>query len=469
MLHGFATVSALQLLNLKKLYAAPSQYDYFIGVMPHSLALLKTQNDVSMHGETFQGYGNWRFNGPGSLSGLDAIKANIFVPRGLTYRVSSNVESVGHFQAQGAFLSGYPARGASTYDLLAGANNVTPPNSTVQTIDWMIAQKSGFQPIALGYRNRPAFNGAEAPHFFRAISWRDPSTAYYPVFDSAALLNQLKNQALCNSFTADPTQIQNQIAKCIERERLIERVQQQYATFYRTNRSNASAFERYIADFSLDLVTTRTTRTSLEAQNAQLRTKPSLCNLPVPTFSDPVPSTFSNQTYESKVRELNSVVAHAFKAGLTNAATLSLCLEDNHLRQHYIATSDIGRDGFTREQILAHGTGLREYMDSVTKGLVHLVAELKAQGIFERTLILVGGEQNDGNTHTATEAPVFVIDGKSGAWNGRDLGTVATGQATPETRPYSDLLLDILKKFGFEVAEFGSPLNVKGVGRGGLF
>ena len=108
-------------------------------------------------------------------------------------------------------------------------------------------------------------------------------------------------------------------------------------------------------------------------------------------------------------------------------------------------------------------------MDSATKGLVHLVGELKAQGIFDKTLILFGGEQNDGNSHVAREAPVLVIDGKNSAWNGRDIGPIAGGQDIPEARPYSDLLVDILKKFGIEVSEFGSPYNVKGPGRGGIF
>ncbi len=469
MAEGFATISALQLLQMEKLFAAPAEYQYFIAIMPHSLALLKAANDVSLHGDVFQGYGNWRFAGAGTLSGLDSIRNNVFIPRGLTYGMQPGTEGVGHFQAQGGFLTGYPTRGASTYDSLVGANNTTPPAASVQSIDWMIAKKSGFEPIALGYRNRPAFNGAEAPHFFKAISWRDPSNAYYPVFDSAALLAQLKARANCSAFTTDPNQIQSQIAKESEKQTLIRRVQKQYAVHYRNHRSHADAYERYLDDFSNHLISLQKNIDSLEVQKRQSLMKPLICDSPVPTFKESIPSESDNGYYEGKVRELNSLIVSSFKAGITNSATLSLCLEKCHSFQHYISRSDIGRDGVTEAQIMSNGQGLQEYMDSVTKGLVHLVQQLKSQGIFDKTLILFGGEQNDGNTHMAKEAPVLVIDGKNPGWNGKDLGTLAGGQATPESRPYADLLVDIAKKFGLEVSELGSSLNVKGVGRGGIF
>ncbi len=469
MLKGFASVSALQLLDLEKLLAAPAQYDYFIGIMPHSLALLKPGNDLSNHGDFFNGYGNWRFNGPGTLSGLDPIRANVFVPRGLTYRMNPGTEGVGHFQAQGQFLTGYPTRSASTYDALVGASNTELPPASVQSIDWMIARSRGKEPVAFGYRDRPGFNGAEAPHFFKAISWRDPSNALYPTFDSAALFNHLKNLARCNTFTSDPGKITAEIAKEQEKKKLLERVTKQYGTFYKNHRSNADAFEKYLDDFAKSSAAAATNIANLESQKSVALNKPGLCDRPGLSFSAPVPSENDNGFYEAKVRELNSLVALALKGGVTNAVTMSICLEKNHLAQHYIARTDAGRDGFTEAQIQTHAQFLKEYMDSVTRGLVHLVNELKAQGIFERTLILVGGEQNDGNTHTAREAPALVIDGKSGSWNGRDVGTLAGGNDFSESRPYSDLLVDILRKFGFELGEFGSAQNVKGVGRGGVF
>lgn len=467
---GALAYIATHLGGVEKLFAQTANYQYFVGIMPHSLALLKTQNDVSIHGNFFQGYGNWRFNGAGSLSGLDAIKGHVLVPRGLTYRTEAGTEAVGHFQAHGGFLTGYPSRGASDYDMLVGPNNITPAASTTQSIDWMIAKSIGKEPLAVGYHNRPVFNGAEAPHFFRALSWRDSLTAHYPTFDSKVLLNQLKIQARCSSYTGDPAQIQKEIDKVGEQLKVILRVQQQYSRFYRRHRKNADAFEQYIDDFGHRAAALRQDLERLNQSLTTATTKPVICDAADPAFFDSMPSISDNATYENKVRELNTLVALSFKTGLTNAATMSLCLEENHVFQHYISNINVNDaiSGQTTADVISYGAGLKQYMDSVNRGVLHLVSELKRFGIFDKTLILVGGEQNDGNAHVANEAPVYIVDGKNAGWNGQDVGVMVSGQGMPEARPYSDLLVDILKKFGLNVAQLGSDKNVKGVGRGGL-
>ncbi|MCB0361732.1 MAG: DUF1552 domain-containing protein [Bdellovibrionales bacterium] len=473
MLKGTGYAYSLPLLfDIDRAVGADGLYKYFIGIMAHNLALCKTVNDTSaLHSGFFTGYGNWRFGGYGSLSGLDSIKANIFVPRGLTYRMTANTEAVGHFQAQGGFLTGYPSRGASSYDLLVGNSNTEPAPTGTKSIDFLIANSQGgnFNPLTLGYRRRTDFNGSEAPHFFNSISWVDPRTSNYPTFDSKVVFNQLLNQARCATYTGDPQEIERQISQADEKVKLLKRVSEQYTRHYRLNKKYAETYDQYVSGFNSE-----TEKLSLDLDNlrsglSHLENKPSICDWSGPTLSTPDPTPDDRSVYETKVKELNTMVALAFKADLTNSATMSLCLEVNHHNQHYISSGDIGRDGQSRQDIINHGNGLRDYMDSVAKNIVHLVNELKRLNIFDQTLILVSGEQSDGNTHTATEAPVFVIDGKNATWNGRDVGVTAPGQQAPEARPYSDLLVDVLGKYGVSRSSFGSPRNVKGSGKGGIF
>lgn len=466
---GYA-YSLPHVLSLTKALAAGGSHQYFIGVMAHTLALNKTVRDTSdLHGGFFKGYGNWIFNGYGSLSGLDSIKANVFVPRGLTYRMEAGTEAVGHFQAQGGFLTGFPSRGASDYDLLVGDNNTTPAPDGTKSIDWLIAESVGQTPLAVGYNQRAGFNGAEAPHFFNAISWRDPRNAQYPTFDSGALLKQLAARARCETFNSDPRAIEAQIKQANEKITLMDRVKDRYSQHFKLNRRYSGAYDRYIEDFKSEISRLNKDLEGLQSGLNYQNSKPALCDWSGPTVTTANPSTSDRSVYEKKVQGLNTLLALSFKAGLANSATMSLCLEINHGNQHYITSQDVGRDGQTLQDIINHGNGLRDYMDSVTKNIVHLVNELKKYGIFEKTLILVGGEQNDGNTHTASEAPVFVIDGSNSSWNGKDVGVLAGGQTAPEDKPYSTLLVDVLNKFGISRSSFGSPKNVKGVGRGGIF
>lgn len=457
-------------LELNQAFSATGSHQYFIGIMAHTLALSKTVNDTSgLHNNFFTGYGNWTFNGYGSLSGLDSIKSNIFVPRGLTYRMQEGTEAVGHFQAQGGFLTGYPSRGSSDYDMLVGDNNTSSAPNGTKSIDWLIAQSAGKTPLAAGYSKKAAFNGAEAPHFFNAISWRDPNNAYYPTFDSGALFQQLATLARCSTYNQDPSALQSLIDKTKAKITLMARVQNSYAQYFKLNKRYAEPYELYMNDFSAETEKLKTDLTNLQSGLEYQNTKPAICDWSGPTIKGESPSISDIPTYEKKVQELNQMVTLALKANLTNAATMSLCLQVNHGYEHYISKNDIGRDGVTEQTIINHGNGLRDYMNSLSKNIVHLVNQLKAAGIFEKTLILVGGEQNDGNTHTATEAPVFIIDGSNSSWNGRNVGPTVSGQTAPEDKPYASLLVDILKKFGITKSTFGSPKNVKGVGTGGIF
>ena len=469
MLHRAALASCAPLLFGYEKARAAGEYRYFIGIMAQTLALLKIQHSANLHGDFFTGYGNWQFGGDGTLSGLNAIRPHVFVPRGLTYRMQPGTEGVGHFQAHGGFLTGYPSRGASSYDMLVGDSNTTAAPSNAKSIDWMIAQSANKTPMAVGYRFKKDFNDAEAPHFFNAISWRDPRNVHYPVFDSKALFNQLQGQARCSTYTSNPAEIQSQIALAKKRKVLMDRVQKEYEKHYKLHRRNSEAYDQYVADFKKQSNQFQADVDRLSGDLSYLSTKPVLCDWSGPSFGDAFPSESSNTEYQRKVRELNTLVALSLKSGLTNAATMSLCLGRNHHYQHYIADRDVGRDGQTRQNILQHAAGLKQYMNSVTSNLVHLVDQLKAQGIFEQTLILVSGEQNDGNTHTANEAPVFVIDGKNSSWNGRNVGSTSGGQTAPETKPYASLLVDIVRKFGISVSSLGSSKNVKGVGTGGVF
>lgn len=467
---SLAMAGASSYLNgIEKAMANSSTHKYFIGVMAHSLGLLFPSRPTTLHGDFFTSYGNWRFNGPGTLSEFDQIKSHLIVPRGLTYRMNSGIEDVGHFQAQGAFLTGYPSRSASLFDRLVNSNHDETAPSQVQSIDWIIAKRYGFQPVALGYRDRQVYNGAEAPHFFRAISWSGPESAFYPVFDSAALQTLLKNRLNCTLYNND-SDLASKLTDLNHQKTLLSNLEKSYVNHLRVDRSYADTYDVYIQDFRNQARIYQKDIDNISSNlNEKERLSP-LCDMPQTTYSSATPSGSDENYYFSKMSELNSLTARCFQVGLTNAVTMSVVLESRHHSQHYISDLDLGRDGQTETSITTNREALKSYMAVVGKSLTHLVEELKARKIFDQTLILVSGEQTDGNTHRAPEAPLLVIDGSKNTWNGASLGDDNMMRETPlENRPYSDLLVDVLKKFGISVSEFGSPYNVKGVGRGGLF
>ncbi len=471
MVRGLSLVGAMPYVSLlDRAVASNSEYKYFIGVMAHTLALLFPQRAMTLQNGFFDGYGNWKFSGYGTLSEFDSIKSHIFVPRGLTFRVNNEIENVGHFLAQGAFLSGYPSKSATHSDMLLGSSSSSLAPANVSSIDWIIARNKGFQPLALGYRDRLVYNGAEAPHFFRAISWIGPDKPHYPVFDSLALHNLVKNQLSCSLYNDAAQSSESKIADLQNQIKLMSLLEKSYANHLRVDRSYSDTYDIYIQDFKKQSQTYQQDINNLSSNINAKEKLASVCDWVGPKFNIPTPSPSSEIYYSSKLAELGSFAARCLKAGLTNSVSMSICLESNHHRQHYIADADVGRDNQTRENVISHGAGLKKYMNVVAKGMIDLVNELKREEIFHETLILLCGEQNDGNVHNAHEAPVLIIDGKNGSWNGRNIGDPSLSRVVAgESRPYSDLLVDILKKFGHSTTSFGSPHNIKGIGRGGIF
>ncbi len=454
------------LSNLNIAQAQAANYKYFIAIMPHSLALLFPQRPVTIHNNFFAGYGNWQFQGRGSLSEFDAIRANLLVPRGLTNEVSGGL--VGHFLEQGGFLTGYPTRGASSYDLLlAGADNTSGAPAGTQSIDWMIAQAYGFQPLALGFSDR-GYNEAEAPHFFRAISWSSPTSAQFPVFDSKALLALLKTRLDCNSFFATRSSAATRVSELQQEIKLFSLVEKEYTKRLRVDRSYSSEFDQYIQDFRNKSLQLSQNVESLSSGGSALAHLQWVCDWSGPAYSSPHPPQDEGY-YLAKCKELGTLATKALQSRVTNAVTLSIVLDQNHHRMHYISDLDVGRDGNSHEAIISHGEGVKRYMGLAAQAVIHLVNELKTAGLFQDTLILFGGEQNDGNTHTAQESPVLIIDGKNPGWHGANVGTLSSNGQPPRAHPYSSLLVDILSRFGISRSNFGSPYNIRGVGNRGIF
>ena len=121
----------------------------------------------------------------------------------------------------------------------------------------------------------------------------------------------------------------------------------------------------------------------------------------------------------NQYRAQGDIAAAALACGLTNVVSIQF---------NETQASWVGADGTADAVNWApdhhqanHSNGaaqlpyLIQYMN---KGVAHLISRLKAEGIFNNTVVLVVSEMGDGQDHSAGDGPIIVASGISGLRSG---------------------------------------------------
>lgn len=154
-------------------------------------------------------------------------------------------------------------------------------------------------------------------------------------------------------------------------------------------------------------------------------------------------------------RSQGDIAVSALKCGLTNVVSIQF----NETQATWVpndGTADSVNWAQDHHQANhANGTAfLPDIIGYMNKGVEHIISRLKAEGIFNQTVVCVASEMGDGQEHTAPNGPIIVATGLSGLKSGE-------GRSSSS---HLEVFNDVAKLMGLSSSIGGAIANY---GRGG--
>jgi hypothetical protein len=390
-----------------------------------------------------------------ALSPLESNKSDIVVLNNLynePYQWSQNTTGLafntGHWMSTSAFLTGQVMDAAAVQNNL----NVSKLAMPGQSLDWMLAQALGQEPLIMGVDGR-AFGAGNDPrgneYMFFTTSWKSQTQCIEHKATSLEVWN-----TLFSNFTpsgAGPTP--EQLAAAKHRTSVLHSV----SADIRRLKQRLPAADQARLDEHL---------TTIEEVEKSVALETSLTCTSVPSSTGYENNINDGSQVNLRAKNMIDMAVLAFSCGLRNVATLHLQTDQtggpdsrylsnsggksylHHPVSHY---TDYGDTSAALE-------GMLIFNQWQTTQLAYLIQRLKATPdvggtLFDNTIAMLGCGLGDSASHTPLNIPMILAGGGG--------GTLKTGRSVDCSKEsIANMLLAIAQKMGLNANSFGRSSRV---------
>jgi len=365
--------------------------------------------------------GDWVFDGALQALVNRGLKDNVAVVRGFR----ANNEYDVHWSGTAAFLSG---NNVGSYQM--AATDPKKGERCGKSFDQYVADLEATRVRSL-HAGWSSLNGWDEGHdaaisirYVNSIAWRD---------DRGPIQNTQNPREMFTQVFGDGTSVSDPHIQYLlnRRKSVLDGVRGELRTFRTAisaaDRPKMDAYESGIREVENELT-------------AQMETNTCVGD---PQISD------GSTTYVSNLRAMQKIIVRAFQCNVTRAATV--------MYHEGIGDNSVDPAAPLAQHAYAHGDWERlKICNRLQVGLwSELLTDLKAVGLLEETVVVLGSNMSDGKLHDPRNIPLLVASAGPELRLGQEVFGTRETKNEDLNRNIADLWMDLFPLFGIDQASFG--------------
>ena len=365
--------------------------------------------------------GDWTYAGALKVLADKGLKDNILVTRGFRAQHKYDI----HWDATAGFLSCNEV----------GSWKITAPDIHAgercgKTFDQYVAdlEQTRVRSLHAGWHTVPGWDEGHdstvSIRYVNSISWKD---------DRGPIQNNQNPQDMFTQVFGDGTSVADPHIQYLlnRRKSVLDGVVGELKSF----RSTISSADRPKMDAY---------ETGIREVEAELTAK-----MQANTCTSESAATADPSHYQASLRSMQKIIVRAMQCNVSRAATV--------MYHEGIGDNSIDGSAPQAQHTYAHGDWeMLKICNRIQVGLwAELLTDLKATGLLEETVVLLGSNMSDGKQHDARNVPLLIASAGPELKLGQEVSVSSDPSDEKKCRNMADMYMDLFPLFGIAKSSFG--------------